>query len=433
METSNTQQEEIKNNRPQAPEVKTYKARTQFATKTVSEWEAYDKIPLLGEMTIAIPDGWDKTTPFTPIIKIGDGINVWKDLSPMSGGGGGVEVLSKTDNTLNDEEFIKQTIDEKTLVDGLYIIVESETETGKQQTAYIYDVDAEGEGRLIALGGNYNADNIYFDSDIQLAGDYTSVGNIKLNEGTLQSKGKSLSELFDQIFTKELDPTFTKPSMTVTLNEAKKYEVGKKVTPTYTTTFNKGSYQYGPETGVTPQTYSVTFNGETLTTATGTFKEYIVEEGSKNISATINYKEGVYANTNLGNTSKVRIDSGSCSASSGNITGVRYNFWGKNGKDVSLDELTSDVIRGYATTEGSFKITTVGEGINNIIVAVKNGKSITKVIMPVSNNADVTTEFKNIGTKTVNGADGNLPTTYTIYKYQPASLDAKSDFEITIG
>lgn len=435
METSNenTNIQEVQDKRPQAPTAKTYNARTQFATKTVSDWEKHEVVPLKGEMTVAIPDNWDGNTPFNPIIKIGDGVNYWKDLKPMSSGGG-VEVLKKSDSTVTDEEFINANIDEKTLVDGLYIIVESEGEMGTQHTAYIYDVNAEGEGRLIALSGNYNADNVYFDSDITLAGDYTAVGNVKLNEGTLQSKGKSVSELFDQIFTKELQPTITNPSMTVTLNEAKQYEVGTEVVPTYTTTFNKGKYSFGPtDTGVVVEGYSVTFNGETLTTEKGSFQKYIVTETPIQISATINYSDGVEANTNLGNTSKECIKGGSCNATSGNITGVRYNFWGKNGQDVTLKDLTSTIIRGYNTTTGSFSIPTVGTGINNIIVAVKQGQTIKKVIMPVSNNADVTTEFKNIGTIDVGGANGNLPVPYTIYKYQPATLDAKSDFEITIG
>lgn len=432
--------------RPQKPTAKQYKARQQSATKTVSEWIESTVLPLKGEILIGIPDEWDGESQFKPIVKVGDGVHYWADLEEIGGSSAGVEVLIKTDNTQSDEEFIRASLDPKKLVDGLYVIVESEiefenedgtTKTLTQHTAYTYVGGADDEeGTFKALSGNYNADNVYFDSDITLAGDYTAVGNVKLNEGKLQSKGKSISELFDQIFTKELEPTITQPSMTVTLNEAKQYEVGTVVEPTYTTTFNKGKYSFDPtDTGVEVESYSVTFNGETLTTEKGTFQKYTVTETPIQISATINYSDGVFAKTNLGNTSTKRIERGSCTATSGNITGMRYHFWSKNDKDVTLNDLNSDIIRGYTHTTGSFAISESAAGtiINNIIIAVKEGYEISKVIMPSAMNFPATDDFKIIGTKEVYGANRNLPAVYTIYKYQPNEIASDETFEITIS
>ena len=419
--------------RPQKPTAKSYKARQQSATKTVGEWLNSDVLPLKGEILIGIPDEWDGESQFKPIVKVGDGVHYWADLEEIGGSSAGVEFLIKTDNTQSDEEFIRESLDPKKLVDGLYVIVESETELGTQRTAYIYDSDNDS---FIALSGNYNADNVFFSDDITLAGDYTAVGNVKLNEGKLQSKGKSISELFDQIFTKELEPTITQPSLTITLGSTGSHEVGTILNPIYKITFNKGSYQYGPsDTGVTVTGSSATFDGETLTGLEGTFRAYTVQEGSKQATATASYSDGVFAKTNLGNTSATaKITAGSCSNTSGSITGVRYSFWNKNSSDVNVSNLTSDTVRGYTKFTGNkLTISTVGAGVDNIIIALPSSKTISKVIMPVSNNADVTSEFKLISsTVSVSGANGNLPVSYNIYKYRPASLDAASNFEITI-
>ena len=163
---------------------------------------------------------------------------------------------------------------------------------------------------------------------------------------------------------------------------------------------------------------------------------YLAGTGSGNGAAASNYtKHIVYAagaNYVTGGTAK--ITAGSCSNTSGSITGVRYSFWNKNSSDVNVSNLTSDTVRGYTKFTGNkLTISTVGAGVDNIIIALPSSKTISKVIMPVSNNADVTSEFKLISsTVSVSGANGNLPVSYNIYKYRPASLDAASNFEITI-
>lgn len=432
METSNENINLTQNtqDRPQKPTAKPYKARQQSATKTASEWLKSDVLPLKGEILICIPDEWDGKSQFKPIVKVGDGVHYWAELEEIGGSSAAVEVLTKTDETQSDEEFIRESLDPKQLVEGLYVIVEF----GDEQTAYIYEADSD---KFIALTGNYNAGNVYFKDNITLAGNYTSVGNIELSDGTLESAGKSVAELFNQIFTKELEPTVKTPVVNITLGSTGSHEVGTILNPTYKVTFNKGSYQYGPEdTGVELTSCAATFNGETLNTLDGTFKEYIVQEGSIQATVAASYGEGVFAYTNLGNTSKTaKITAGSCNNSSSNITGVRYSFWNKNSSDVNISDLTSDKVRGYTKFTGNkLSISTVGAGVDNIIIALPSSKTISKVIMPVSNNADVTSEFKLISsTVSVSGANGNLPISYNIYKYRPASLDAISNFEITIG
>jgi len=117
-------------------------------------------------------------------------------------------------------------------------------------TAYVYDGSLSA---WKAMDGNYKAENVYFDKDITLAGDYTSVGNIKLSDGTLSATGKSVKTLMDNIFTKELYPTASLPTASITLGATSLTgEVGTTYTvPKATLKFDSvGSYTYGPDTGI---------------------------------------------------------------------------------------------------------------------------------------------------------------------------------------
>lgn len=79
----------------------------------------------------------------------------------------------------------------------------------------------------------------------------------------------SVYDLFTTAFT-DNTVTVTQPSASLSTGTATTVEVGATISPNYNITFSKGSYQYGPETNITPS-YSVTFNNETKTTSSGTF------------------------------------------------------------------------------------------------------------------------------------------------------------------
>lgn len=142
-------------------------------------------------------------------------------------------------------------------------------------TAYVFDSSLTVEtatdtqspsGSWRAMDGNYNAENIYFDSDISCAGSYTQVGNInKTQTGvtTIASKGKSLEKVMETIFTKELTGTTTKPS--ITKSSLSTVEYGTALTVNYSLTFNHGSYQYGPSpVGTQLSSWEVKTNGTLL-------------------------------------------------------------------------------------------------------------------------------------------------------------------------
>lgn len=152
------------------------------------------------------------------------------------------------------------------------------------------------------MDGNYDASNVYFSEDLMTT---TAIGNITLTGGQaiIPAAGKNLKELFESIYVKEKNPSTTAPSITLSFPQAKAYEVGTSVTPTYSTTFNSGSYTYGPATGVTVSSWSVgTTEGNVLHSGTGSFPKITIGDNtSYSITATAYYTDGEIPVTNLGN------------------------------------------------------------------------------------------------------------------------------------
>lgn len=189
-------------------------------------------------------------------------------------------------------------------------------ETAKYSyTAYVYDSSLTA---WKAMDGNYSADNVYFENDITLAGDYTSVGNVKLSDKTLPATGKSVKTLMDNIFTKELNPTKSNPAISLTVSGANgevgsSYNVPKAVLKLTSV----GNYYYGPETGITVPALSASvkcttektsksndsaigLNG-TLELPEGASKKYVDGNTTYSYSAEATHTAGAMPVTNLGN------------------------------------------------------------------------------------------------------------------------------------
>ena len=239
-------------------------------------------------------------------IKIGDGAKKWSEL-PYIGG----EDIAQTQvfqveaqAEQDDLTAIAIVVGEAVLQSGDVAIVKRAIAGEKYEyTAYVYNGTA-----WCAMDGNYNA------------------------------TGKNLKQVFDTIFVKEQNPKITQPSVEVTLGNSGAKEVGTKIIPSYSTTFNAGKYEFGPATGCNPTSWSVTdSNGSTpLTTATGKFTEITVADDT-------NYSEGAIPKTNVGNEYAAgKIAAGSKSATSSAITGYRNSFYGTL---TEKGELTSDIIR----------------------------------------------------------------------------------------
>lgn len=301
-------------------------------------------------------------------------------------------------------------------------------------TAYTYDGT-----NWCAMDGNYNAENIYFDKDFTVTEAIGTIKDLPNGQAKLEANGKNLREVLAALFAKEQNPTITQPSVAITANKMKAYEVGTKVTPDYTATFNNGKYQYGPATGVAVTAWSVAdTDSHELTTATGAFPELTVGDNTNyKITATATYGDGVAPKTNLGNEYAAgKIQAGSKSKDSAAITGYRSFFYGV----VKTDVLNSAVIRGL-TNGGAYSAQTLTVTVNGddgvgIVVAVPADNTragVKKVLLTTSMNADITADYVVSTPVDVEGANGYTAKSYKIYFYKPAKLTSGQSHEITLA
>lgn len=266
---------------------------------TTADWADSDIVLKKGEMGLEyLENGHVK-------IKAGDNEHIWSELSYIDDNVNEANVFQvelSADDTDDIEAIEAQVIAENaTKQNGDVAIVKTVFAGDKvSYTSYVYDEAlAEGASKgWSAMDGNYSASNVFFKDNITLAGDYTSVGNVKLSEETLSTAGRSLEDVMTSIFTKELNTGLKTADPTASITSATEYiEVGSSMSKSVTVSLNEdGSYQYGyataPEnlsegdvatsivnngsTGVVVDTskeapYSVTFNGATQTGANGTF------------------------------------------------------------------------------------------------------------------------------------------------------------------
>lgn len=399
---------------------------------TTTEWEASTKVLKLGEI------GIDTTKNE---IRIGDGTHTWKDLKIAGADQEAIQALIDKaedkvsvllpDGNETDTEMLATVINP---AQGDMAIVERAVATNANSyTAYVYD----GK-KWCAMDGNYNAENVYFSDDLT----YTAaIGVLPKPSGSakLAAKGKNIKQVLASVLAKEENPSKTNPAVSFDSQGGfGTYEIGTKKNLSYTASLSAGSYTYGPKTGITAQSWSVSCTGvaEAKTSATGTFENVVAEATPKTVTATATYNEGAVPKTNLGNDyPDGKIAAGSASKTSNKFVGVRYMFWGPVTTNI---ELNSANIRALAHKKavdtGVLETFGAGEGAKKVIVAVPADRKITKVLMPSALNADVTALFvKQSATVSVEGVNGYAGAAYNVYVYQPASIDAGETYSVTIG
>lgn len=221
-------------------ETKTLNVRLQQRWATAAEWAASTLILLSGEMAIESDTGK---------FKFGDGEHTFSQIPNYAG-------IQQSDlDAIEDTCHVVNSIEERdalTKKKGDIAVVKTliGTDTDKySMTAYMCSPDAEGNLVWQALDGNYDASNVYFDSDLTYT---TSVGALKLGSGknsdTYAAKGKSLEEVIKRIMAETIAPTISQPSysMSASYNADNGTEVGSKITAlTWNGTFTDGSYSYG--------------------------------------------------------------------------------------------------------------------------------------------------------------------------------------------
>ena len=414
---------------------KTLKTKIIMRNDTAENWMI--KNPILDKGEIGVESDTHK-------FKIGDNATAWKDLGYAGADEAAIENIIaqnrdnlykyiRTDASQSDADAIAAALGSNVAVQGDIVVITTTIEGNTyEQSAFMYD-----GAQWAAMTGKVDADKVILQNDITMAGNYSQIGNLTKDQNgtaTFATKGKSVAEALTEIFSKRLQPTITSnPAVTLTFGQAKAYEVGTTVSPTYSASLSSGSYTYGPATGITATSWEISDTaGNTADTASGSFADVVVTDNTNyKITAKANYGAGVVAFDNLGATShpEIKIAAGSATKTSGAITGYRNTFYGTVTEKA---EVTSTIIRGLtksnkALANGSSFNITIPVGAVRVIFAYP------AVLQDVSSVKDVNglnAEIKSAFTKssiTVAGAGADTGIAYKVYVTDFAEPVAKAN------
>lgn len=400
---------------------------------TTTEWEASTKVLKLGEI------GIDTTKNE---IRIGDGTHTWKDLKIAGADQAAIQALiDKAEDKVSVLLVEGNETDTEMLAtianpaQGDMAIVERAVTSGSKvnsHTAYAYD----GE-KWCAMDGNYNAENVYFDSDLT----YTAPIGVKTvpasGAGTISAAGKNVKEVLASILAEEKNPVTTQPSASVKITRGDgTVEVGTHRNISYSASLSAGSYSYDDNTGVVAGTVTASFDGQTKTGATGTF-ENVVANGTKKLSVSITHNEGIVPKTNFGNPyADGKIAAGTKEATATQtLVGVRHMFYGVVKTDgFVLDSANIRSLNHEAASKKTITTFTAGEGAKKVVVACPSGYNVSKVTLPSAMGADATKDFvKQTSTVNVEGAEGFTAVPYNVWVFEPASIPSSQSYSIVIG
>ena len=313
-------------------------------------------------------------------------------------------------------------------------------------------IKIEGEGEVI-VGAKFNAagelvltKGKLLDTNIMMSDGFTfteNVGTVKIDastgSATYGDNNMTLHNFFAGLFAKAKDPTVTQPSVSISLTGAGAKEVGSEFTPAYSVTFNKGSYQYGPDTGITA-TYAVSDTAShTATAASGSFEKFTVaDDTSYRVSVTATHTEGAVPKNNLGaETTSKKIAAGTKSANSSTVTGYRNSFWG--GVKSKTGTPDSATIRGLAGKKnGAIAAGATGDaqesvGDMRVIIAVPAPRTINSIKDTNGLNAEAFSAFTHT-TVEVEGANAYEAKTYNVYyKDNAGACDKANKWHFTVA
>lgn len=365
-------------------------------------------------------------------LKIGDGVTPLSDLKYFGG-----DSAKNFDVVPNDSETdvaaITRVVGDAEVHTGDTAIVKRLIANDKTSyTAYVYDTEWK------AMDGNYRADNVYFDDDIT----YTvAIGTLSKPSGSAKfsAKGKSVEQVLSGLMAQEANPSKSNPAVSFSAQGGfGTFEIGTKKNLTYTAALSAGGYTYGPATGITAKSWTVSCTGVTGTksAATGSFDGVVAEATAKKITATASYDAGAIPVTNLGNPYPAgQIKAGSASKDSNTLVGVRHMFYGVvKSADFSLTSANIRTLHHEAAAKKTISTFTAGAGALKVVVALPSGYNVTKVTLPSAMGADATADFvKQSGTVQVEGAEGYTAAAYNVWVFEPASIPSTQSYSIVIG
>ena len=378
-------------------------------------------------------------------MKVGDGTTKWSELAYFGGEEAKVYQVDSFEALPTEGVAIGDTGIVKTLISGDKF----------SYTGYVYS-----EAGWAAMDGNYNAENVYFDDDILVTTKIGTIQTLTNGQATLSAKGKNLMTVLSSLMAERKNPSATLPSGSVELtnNSNKNYlvEIGSSVTPSWKTTFNAGSYTYGPATGSTATAATVTLSTNAnnkaeisagaMNNKTGSLTAFTVADNTKHyVKVTYGWTAGTSTPVdNFGDeytdTSKnlpIQAASGKSDTSGYYIQGYRKAFYGSK---TSAVELSSANIRQLSSTNassGTVSVTIV-EGAKQVIIAVPSDRKVTKVADEGAFGTDIFSEFSSQPVS-VGGADatasavGNYATNYTVYTYTPSAALGANTYTVTLA
>lgn len=414
------------------------RVRIQLKTKTTEQWASTpDEVLLRGEVGVEL--GADGTANK---FKIGDGTSKWSELKytydlsaimsavdeKLAGVGSKMEVYEASVENGGDKVSALQLVATEPEQGDVGIV--SEDIAGgaeKQLTAFVY-TGTEWK----ALDGNYNAGNVYFDKDLVITAQLGVQKPDASGSKTLSTKGKNVQQVFDLISAQDDNPSITQPRASITLTGAGAKEVGTEFTPSFSASLNPGEYQYGPATGVTATSYTVTdTKSHSADTASGSFDTFTVGDGENyNVRVTIAHTEGAIPKTTLGNNYEAgKISAGSKTASSSAVTGYRAFFYGAKTAAVTIDSSNIRALTNGGAFKTSFSLT-FEDGIKQVIIALPNGHTLKKVEDTGAFGTDIVGSFV-LQTAQVEGLNRYTAAEYNVYVYAPAAALGKNKYNIT--
>ena len=358
------------------------------------------------------------------IFKVGDGTKTWKDITTSFVDFAAVEkaINDATKNLHTTDVYQKEIAlggDKAAAlaeiakpVKGDIAIIKEALQGGKYQyTAYV-----RGETNWEAMDGNYDAENVYFQKDLTITAPIGVQTIPSTGSKTLSTTGKNIKQVFDMIVAEEKNPETTQPTVTLNSSNIGSKEVGTNIAIAYSFATTPGSYTYGPDTGVTFSGYEATFNGETLTGASGTFASIQVTDSTNlSISGKCSSSEGVIPVTNLGNPYEAgKIAAKNYTPSKGKLTGFRGWFYGYyNGGQAIADPtaITSAQLRAFGT-KTNFPTTMNTTQMQQMFFAAPKGKVSSVSISNAVNGAPLTVVK---GTCSVEGANGYNAVEYDLF------------------
>lgn len=224
------------------------------------------------------------------------------------------------------------------IVDGKVLFKVSSGSTYTDlDTGDIYIFNAkENEWSKSGTGGGSGDCEGVLSKDIVVTG--VTVGNYK--ERDILKKNTKMTKLFEDMVTKEQNPTYTAPSVSITSNITGLREVGETINPTISVTFKKNDA--GEITLVELYKDNILIDSKNSPTSPCTFSDTeILSNKVVNYKVKITYKAGPIKETNLGNPYPTgQIQAGSKESNAVTITPVYASYVGIIDNEYVIANLT---------------------------------------------------------------------------------------------